>query len=102
MIGFPGEFEGDVFETIKLNKKIRAIHDELTSCAMSYVAPYAGTVIHNICLDLGCIEGSSSLYSRSNQIIESGGLIVQTNQLDYSDKWKDLSGKILFNNFENF
>ena len=56
MIGFPGEFEGDVFETIKLNKKIRAIHDELTSCAMSYVAPYAGTVIHNICLDLGLIE----------------------------------------------
>ena len=55
----------------------------------------------NICLDLGCIEGSSSLYSRSNQIIESGGLIVQTNQLDYSNKWKGLSGKILFNNFEN-
>ncbi len=36
----------------------------------------------NICLDLGCIEGSSSLYSRSNQIIESGGLIIQSFQCD--------------------
>jgi len=53
----------------------------------------------NICLDLGCIEGSSSLYSRSNQIIESGGLIIQTNQLDYKNKWNQLSEKILFKNF---
>ena len=59
MIGFPGEFEEDVFDTIKLNKEIRAIHQELTSCAMSYVAPYAGTVIHNICLELGLIEVNS-------------------------------------------
>ena len=56
MIGFPGEFEEDVFETIKMNKKIRAIDQELTSCAMSFVTPYAGTVIHNICLDLGLME----------------------------------------------
>jgi hypothetical protein len=55
----------------------------------------------NICLDLGCIEGSSSLYSRSNQIIESGGLIVQSNQLDYANKWNNLSEKILFKNFED-
>tara|TARA_A100000164_G_scaffold371583_1_gene399480 strand:+ start:81 stop:1070 length:990 start_codon:yes stop_codon:yes gene_type:complete len=55
----------------------------------------------NICLDLGCIEGSSSLYSRANQIIESGGLIIQTNQMDYKDKWKNLSKKILFKNFRD-
>lgn len=54
----------------------------------------------NICLDLGCIEGSSSLYSRANQIIESGGLIVQATQMDYRDKWKNLSKKILFRNFK--
>ena len=56
MIGFPGEFEEDVFETIKLNKKIRAMDQEFTSCSMSLVAPYAGTVIHNISSDLGLIE----------------------------------------------
>jgi len=56
MIGFPGEHEADVFETIKLNKKIRAIDKNLTSCGMSFVAPYAGTVMHNISLDLGLIR----------------------------------------------
>ena len=56
MIGFPGEHEADVFETIKLNKKIRAIDKSLTSCSMSFVAPYAGTVMHNISLDLGLIK----------------------------------------------
>ena len=55
----------------------------------------------NICIDLGCIEGSSSLYSRANQIIESGGLIIQTNQLDYDEKWNSLSNKILFKNFHD-
>ena len=53
----------------------------------------------NICLDLGSIEGSSSLYSRSNQIIESGGLVIQTNQFDYKKKWNNLNKKILFKNF---
>ena len=52
----------------------------------------------NICLDLGCIEGSSSLYSRSNQIIESGGLIIQSFQSDGKKIWGDLHDKILFNN----
>lgn len=56
MIGFPGEYEEDVFDTIKLNKMIRALDPELTSCKMSYVSPYAGTVIHNISADLGLIE----------------------------------------------
>ena len=44
----------------------------------------------NICLDLGSIEGSSSLYSRSNQIIESGGLIIQSRQIDYDKIWGQL------------
>jgi hypothetical protein len=55
----------------------------------------------NICLDLGCIEGSSSLYSRSNQIIESGGLIVQSFQCDGKKIWGDLHDKILFKNLPN-
>ena len=53
----------------------------------------------NICLDTGSLEGSSSLYSRSNQIIESGGLIIQCSQIDSKKQWKDLSNKILFQNF---
>ena len=43
----------------------------------------------NICLDLGCIEGSSSLYSRSIKIIESGGLIIQSVQSDSKEIWKN-------------
>jgi len=52
----------------------------------------------NICIDLGCIEGSSSLYSRSIQIIESGGLIIQSSQYDGKKIWGDLHDKILFKN----
>ena len=52
----------------------------------------------NICLDLGCIEGTSSLYSRSNQIIESGGLIIQSFQSDGKEIWGELHDKILFKN----
>ena len=54
----------------------------------------------NICLDLGSIEGSSSLYSRSNQIIESGGLIIQSRQIDYDKIWGQLEKKILFRNLK--
>jgi len=56
MIGFPGEYEEDVFDTIKVNKIIRSIDKELTSCTMSFVAPYAGTVMHNISVELGLIK----------------------------------------------
>ena len=52
----------------------------------------------NICLDLGSMLGSISLYSRSNQIIESGGLIIQSYQNDANEIWGDLKDKILFKN----
>ena len=55
----------------------------------------------NICLDLGCIEGSSSFYSRSNQIIESGGLIIQSKQMDGIEKWGQLSKDIIFKDFNS-
>ena len=42
--------------------------------------------------------GSISLYSRSNQIIESGGIIIQSKHLDTLEVWNDLSEKIIFNN----
>ena len=56
MIGFPGEYEEDHFETVKLSKSIRSIDKNLTSHSIAFVAPYAGTVIHNICLDLGLMD----------------------------------------------
>ena len=54
----------------------------------------------NICLDTGSLEGSSSLYSRANQIIESGGLIIQSYAFDASGHWKDLKQDLLFKNFD--
>ena len=54
----------------------------------------------NICLDTGSLEGSSSLYPRANQIIESGGLIVQNYAFDGSEHWKDLKQDLLFKNFD--
>ena len=56
MIGIPGEYEEDFFETVKLNKKIRKLSKELTSFDISFMAPYMGTVIHNIAYEMGLIE----------------------------------------------
>ena len=55
----------------------------------------------NICLDFGSTEGSSSLYSRSNGIIEAGGLILQSKQIDSRDIWRNLESKITFKNFND-
>ena len=55
----------------------------------------------NICLDFGSAEGSSSLYSRSNGIIEAGGLILQSKQIDSSNIWGNLENKIIFKNFDD-
>ena len=55
----------------------------------------------NICLDFGSAEGSSSLYSRSNGIIEAGGLILQSKQIDSTDIWGNLENKITFKNFND-
>ena len=52
----------------------------------------------NICLDLGSMLGSISLYPRSNQIIESGGLIIQSFQSDSREIWGNIHDKILFKN----
>ena len=55
----------------------------------------------NICLDFGSAEGSSSLYTRSNGIIEAGGLILQSKQIDSTDIWGNLENKITFKNFND-
>jgi anaerobic magnesium-protoporphyrin IX monomethyl ester cyclase len=51
MVGFPGEYEEDIFETIKLFKKTQP-----KSYDLSYVAPYIGTPIHTIAKKMGYIE----------------------------------------------
>lgn len=55
----------------------------------------------NICIDTGSAEGSSSLYSRSNHIIESGGLILQSKQIDSDTIWGNLNSKIIFKDLKN-
>jgi hypothetical protein len=54
----------------------------------------------NLCLDTGSIMGSLSIYPRSIQIIESGGLLLQAKQYDAKYVWNDLSEKIISNNLE--
>jgi len=51
MIGFPGEYEADIFETVKFNQLIAA-----DSCDLNFVAPYIGTTIHAISIKLGYID----------------------------------------------
>ena len=54
----------------------------------------------NLCLDTGSIMGSRSLYPRSIQILESGGLLIQTKQSDAKYIWNNLTEKIVSNNLE--
>ena len=54
----------------------------------------------NLCLDTGSIMGSLSLYPRSIQILESGGLLLQTKQIDSKHIWNNLSEKIISKNLE--
>ena len=88
----------------KFNEKLILVGDDWKSLSFDiYPSNYSMKQINklysgNICLDLGSIEGSMSLYSRPNRIIESGGLIIQTTQGDGKEIWKNLHNKILFNN----
>lgn len=54
----------------------------------------------NICIDTGSIMGSLSLHPRSIQIIESGGLLIQTKQYDANTIWGEMNNKIIFNNID--
>ena len=97
------------FEIIKnlkkiFNKKLILVGDDWKSLSFDthpsnyYMKQINKLYSGNICLDLGSIEGSMSLYSRPNRIIESGGLIIQSIQKDSKEVWKNLHNKILFNN----
>jgi hypothetical protein len=55
----------------------------------------------NICLDFGSISGSICLYPRSIQIIESGGLLLQSLQIDSKNILGNSLAKLTFNNFKD-
>jgi hypothetical protein len=56
----------------------------------------------NICIDLGSIAGSLSLYPRSIDIIESGGILIQLKQTDFRNIWNNskIYNDFLFTNFK--
>lgn len=56
---------------------------------------------NNICLDLGSKCGSLTLYPRSIQIIENGGLLIQSRQSDSKKIFGSLEKYITFNCFED-
>ena len=100
------------FEIIKdiktrFDKKLNLIGDDWSSFSFNSLPSiynikkikkiYKG----NICLDLGSMLGSISLYPRSNQIIESGGLIIQSFQSDSRETWGNIHDKILFKNLSD-
>lgn len=51
MLGFPGEYIEDIFETIKFMQILKP-----SSIAVSYVTPYIGTMIHLISKTMGYIQ----------------------------------------------
>ncbi len=54
MIGFPGETKADMFETVKLIKRIQP-----ESYDIAIVAPYMGTPIHTLALSRGLIDADT-------------------------------------------
>ena len=75
---------------------IKSIHSVFDRRIVSNI--YQG----NICIDLGSKAGSLSLYPRSIDIIESGGILVQSKQSDADKIWKSpmIQNKFLFCNFK--
>ena len=91
----------------KFNEKFILIGDDwknysIKSLSSDFNTNYTKNLYKgNICLDFGSAEGSSSLYSRSNGIIEAGGLLLQSKQSDAKNTWGDLEDKIIFKNLND-
>ena len=91
----------------KFNEKFVLIGDDwrnysINSLSSNFDPSYIKSFYKgNICLDFGSTEGSSSLYSRSNGIIEAGGLILQSKQIDSDIIWGDLTSKVVFKNLDD-
>ena len=55
----------------------------------------------NICIDFGSKCGSLTLYPRSIEIIENGGLLLQLKQIDSNKIFGDYVDRFTFNNLES-
>lgn len=56
----------------------------------------------NICIDTGSILGSTTFSPRAIQIFESGGIMLQTSQLDNKEKLEYLYKDLTSNNIEEY
>jgi anaerobic magnesium-protoporphyrin IX monomethyl ester cyclase len=85
MVGFPGEYEEDIFETIKLVKEIHP-----NSWGISFVAPYIGTPIHTISKKLDYIEilDESGFEGMSKEISFRGHSVINAPHIS-REKVKD-------------
>ena len=61
MIGFPGETREDIFETVKLNKKISKILNKKHNLNVFTFVPFSGTKLRQICIERGYIEDNHDL-----------------------------------------
>jgi radical SAM superfamily enzyme YgiQ (UPF0313 family) len=55
MIGFPNEYEFDIFESIKLMKILKP-----KSFAINFVCPYIGTKLHKLCQKLNLLDAETT------------------------------------------
>ena len=55
----------------------------------------------NLCIDLGSKCGSLTLYPRSIEIIENGGLLLQLKQIDSNEVFGQHSDRFTFDNFKS-
>ena len=95
---------------IKLNKKFnnRLIivgndwkHHIKSSLKTNYDLRYISSLYKgNICLDFGSKWGNNSLYPRSVDIIERGGLLLQSRQIDSKEILKKNYNSLSFNSFD--
>jgi hypothetical protein len=72
-----------------------------SSLKSNYDSKYISSLYKgNICLDFGSKWGNSSLYPRSVDIIERGGLLLQSKQSDSKEIFKKNYNSMSFNSFD--
>ena len=80
------DWESHIENSIKDNHDIKFVKDL-----------YKG----NLCVDFGSKWGNNSLYPRSIEIIESSGVLVQCQQPDTNDIFRDTAKFVSFNSYQN-
>ena len=88
------EFKNDLFVygTSSIDNKFQTIKPVYDLKKVREI--YSG----NICIDTGSIFGSATFNPRSIQILESGGILLQTYQQDSREKLKEIYDEVSSNN----